>query len=85
MPFLFLQKFALPFWSAALVTMLIVLLMKAKGMACASKKFLLLSTGLIIAGTPFKAVQEYTWLFMSVGFVFVVISIVMYVQEKYKI
>ena len=62
MPLLFLQKVAIPFWTVAVLLFAVTLVIYLKK-KCISKNLLMLNSGIIIAGTPFKEVQNYVLIF----------------------
>ena len=81
MPLAFLTKIAVPIWSAAVIILLIALYIYQKK-KCISRNLLILNTGLIIAGTPFQAVQEFSIYFLIIGGITAFIGIVLFIKEK---
>ncbi|MBT3865776.1 hypothetical protein HOF78_01590 [Candidatus Woesearchaeota archaeon] len=81
MPLAFLTKIAVPLWSAAVIILLITLYIYQKK-KCISRNLLILNTGLIIAGTPFQAVQEFSIYFWTIGGITAFIGISLFIKEK---
>jgi len=84
MPLLFLTKIAIPFWSAAVVLLAITMILKYKNKMHISEKILLLNSGLIIAGVPFQALQQFNYIFWIIGGALVVASISWYFYDKFN-
>jgi len=84
MPLLFLTKVAIPFWSVAVLLLLLTLLLKYKKNMNFSNKMLLLNSGLIIAGTPFQQVQEFNYIFWITGGVLVLSSVGWYFFDRFQ-
>ena len=82
MPLLFLTKVAVPFWTLALVLLIITIILKFGKNMKFSGKLILLNSGLIIAGTPFQDIERFKYLFWIVGGVLIVFSLGWYVYEK---
>src|SRR3989338_5629834 len=55
MPLLFLTKIAIPLWAIAILLLIITIILYLKK-KCISRGWILLNTGLIIAGIPFQQV-----------------------------
>ena len=81
MPLLFLQKVAIPFWTAAVLLFAITLFLYFKK-KCISKNLLMLNGGVIIAGVPFQNVQQYSVVFWIAGGTLVVLSLLFYIKGK---
>ena len=82
MPLLFLTKFAIPFWIAAISLLILTLILKYKKIMQISDKIILLNSGLIIAGVPFQQVQKFNYIFWIVGGSLAAFSIGWYIYEK---
>ncbi|MBI2141288.1 hypothetical protein HYU16_02585 [Candidatus Woesearchaeota archaeon] len=82
MPLLFLQKVAVPFWTAAVILFGILLLLKLRKMGCLSGKALMLNAGLIVAGTPFQAAQQFNLIFWTAGGALVALSVILLIKDK---
>jgi len=81
MPLLFFTKIAVPLWGIAIVLLGVVLYFyHTKN--CVSRNLLLINAGLIIAGTPFQALQEFQILFWIVGGLLVIIGSGLFIKEK---
>src|SRR3989338_7247881 len=78
MPLLFLTTLAVPLWTAAVVLLLITLFFYFTR-HCISSRLILLNTGLIIAGTPFSAVQKYNIFFWVIGGAISVTAIALFI------
>src|SRR3989338_1607249 len=66
MPLLFLTKVAVPLWSIAVLLLIAVMIMY-KTRKCISKNLIMLNSGLIIAGTPFQSLKQFSIIFWTVG------------------
>ncbi len=84
MPLLFLTKVAVPFWIAAVLLLSIMMILKYKKIIHISDKVILLNSGLIIAGVPFQQVQNFNYIFWTVGGVLVTFSVGWYIYDKVK-
>ena len=83
MPLLFLTKVAMPFWIAA-VTLFATTLVFYFKMRCISKNLLLFNAGVLTAGIPFRAVQDYSPLFWGVGGALISVSVVWFLKDRFK-
>lgn len=81
MPLLFLTKIAVPVWIIAVVLLGVVFYFYFTR-HCISKNLILINTGLIIAGTPFLALQPYQIWFWIVGGSLAASGIGMYIRDK---
>ena len=81
MPLLFLNKVAIPFWTAAVVLLVITLIFYFKK-GCISKSIILFNTGIIIAGIPFQQLKNFTLVFWIVGGTLIIVSILLYIKSK---
>ena len=81
MPLFFLQKVSTPAWISAVVFFFITLAFYFKE-RCISKKALMLNLGVIVAGTPFQAVQPYIKIFWIVGGTTAVLSLLALIKGK---
>ncbi|MBI2580451.1 hypothetical protein HYV85_01450 [Candidatus Woesearchaeota archaeon] len=84
MPLLFLQKVAVPFWTAAVIIFAVLLFLKLRKMGCLSGKALTLNAGLIVAGTPFQAAQQFSKLLWIVGGVLTLTAILLFLRDKFS-
>lgn len=82
MPFLFLQKVAVPLWTAAVILFAVLLVLKMRKMGCLSGKALTLNAGLIVAGTPFQAAQHFSLVFWATGGALVALSVILLIKDK---
>ena len=81
MPLLFLTKIAIPMWTIAVVLLAaVVWLYFSKH--CISKNLIMLNSGLIIAGTPFQQVQQFSIFFWVVGGFLAAAGVSLFVKEK---
>ncbi len=83
MPLLFLTKIAVPLWIVAVALLGVVAYFYFKR-HCISKSLLLLNSGLIIAGVPFKAVQQYQYTFWVIGGGVALGGIALYVSGRVR-
>jgi len=81
MPLLFLTKLAIPFWTAAVVLLFITLYFYITK-KCISSRLIMINSGLIIAGTPFQAVQSFSIVFWIVGGLLGITGISLYIKDK---
>jgi len=83
MPLLFLQKIAVPFWTAGIILLLITFIMYKKK-KCISKNLIIINSGILIAGIPFKAVAEYSkYFWIAGGFIFIA-GIILIIKRRIK-
>ena len=82
MPLLFLTKVAIPFWIAAVSLLTITIILKYKKRMHLSGKLILFNSGLIIAGVPFRQVQNFNYIFWIVGGILAIFSIGWYIYDK---
>ncbi|MBI2549835.1 hypothetical protein HYV83_01485 [Candidatus Woesearchaeota archaeon] len=80
MPLLFLQSVAVPFWTAAVILLIVLLILKWRKMGCLSGKMLLLNAGLVVMGTPFGT--QFRQLFWLVGGALVFAAAFSFVKGK---
>lgn len=83
MPLLFLTKVAVPLWLIA-VALLGVVMYFYVNRHCISKNLILFNSGLIIAGVPFKALQQYQQPFWVVGGGLALAGIALYIKGRVK-
>jgi hypothetical protein len=83
MPFLFLTKLAIYFWSFAFVLLLVTLWFYFKK-NCISGKLVLFNLGVIIIGIPFEALRIYSIFFWTIGGSIVILSIFLYLEKKFN-
>ncbi len=83
MPLLFLTKVTVPFWTAAVVLLLITLLVYLKK-RCMPGKLLVFNSGLVVAGVPFQPLQKFSLIFWSVGGALVALSIILFFKDKFS-
>lgn len=81
MPLLFLQKVAIPFWTAAVILLGITLFFYFKK-KCISKNILLFNSGIIIAGVPFSPLKDFSIFFWIIGGSIILISIVLFIKDR---
>lgn len=83
MPLLFLTKIAVPLWLIAVALLGIVVYLYVK-LHCISRNLILLNSGLIIAGTPFQAVQQYQQAFWIIGGGIALAGIALFAKGRLK-
>ena len=81
MPLLFLTKVAVPFWTAAVVLLLITLLVYVKK-RCISGKLIIFNSGMVVAGVPLQSLQQFSLLFWSVGGALITLGALLFVRDK---
>ena len=84
MPLLFLTRYALYFWLAAVLILMPTLIMYWKNRKFMSKNLIMLNIGIIIAATPFNSLQPYQLLFRIAGGALVVASVVLFLRNRFK-
>lgn len=83
MPLLFFQKVALPFWVIALALLIISFLVYYKK-KCISRNLLIFNLGILIAGIPFKQIQDFSIYFISIGGLIVLMSLILMIKNRSK-
>lgn len=83
MPLLFLQKVAVPFWTAGTILLLITFVMYKKK-KCISKNLIIINSGILVAGIPFKAVEEYAKYFWIIGGLILLAGITLMIKNRRK-
>ncbi len=81
MPLLFFTKIAIPAWSIAVILLAVVIWFYFNK-HCISKNLILFNSGLIIAGTPFQQVQQFSVFFWIVGGLLAATGIIFFIKEK---
>ncbi|MBI4148010.1 hypothetical protein HY490_01845 [Candidatus Woesearchaeota archaeon] len=83
MPLAFLTNLAVPFWMLAvfLLSITVVLYFTKR---CVSKRMIMLNTGIIIAGIPFRPVQPYAPVFWVIGGVIAGCAIILFILNNLK-
>jgi len=79
-----LTKVAIPFWIGATSLLIITIILKYKRVMNISNKIIIFNSGLIIAGVPFQQVQDFNYIFWTVGGILVIFSIGWYIYEKFN-
>ena len=83
MPLLFFTKIAVPVWIVAVALLFITIAIYIKKQ-CISKNLILFNSGLIIAGTPFQALQKFSLFFWAIGGILALTGISLFVSKKIK-
>lgn len=81
MPLLFLTKVAVPLWSIAVLLLIAVIIMY-KTRKCISKNLIIFNSGLIIAGTPFQPLKQYSIIFWIFGGLIAASGIFMFFKDR---
>ena len=81
MPLLFFTKIAIPAWLIA-VALLAVVVWLYFSKHCISKNLILFNSGLIIAGTPFQQVQQFSVFFWILGGILAAAGISLFIIAK---
>mgnify|MGYP001565865945 FL=1 len=84
MPLLFLTKYAVYFWSVAVLLLIPTLIMYWKNRTGMSKNIILANIGIIIAAVPFASLQSYQFVFWVIGGILVLGSITLFLRKKFK-
>lgn len=85
MPLLFLTKYAVYFWSVAVLLLIPTLVMYWKNRTYMSAKIILLNVGIIVAAIPFNSLRSYQLLFWMSGGTLIGISIILFLRKKFKL
>ena len=83
MPLLFLTKIATPFWIAAVSLLTLMAILKLTIMKGLSTNMMILNSGLIIAGIPFKNLQVYKNYFLIVGGSITFIALLLIIKNRF--
>lgn len=81
MPLAFLTKLAIPFWTAAFLLLLVIIVLYFKK-KCISQKLIMFNSGLIIAGIPFQPLQRFSVFFWVIGGILVLTAVSLFVKDK---
>ena len=81
MPLLFLTKIAVPLWIAAFVLLLITIGFYLKK-GCISGRLIIINSGLVIAGIPFKILQPFLVFFWIIGGMLGILGISLFIKDK---
>ena len=81
MPLLFLTKIAMPIWIIA-VLLLALTIWIYTSKKCISRNLIIFNSGLIIAGTPFQQVQQFSVFFWVIGGLLAAAGASLFVKEK---
>ncbi len=81
MPLIFLTKLAVPFWSVAVILLLITIALYTKK-KCISKNLIMFNSGLIIAGIPFQPSQNFQIFFWVIGGILALTAISLFIKDK---
>ena len=84
MPLLFLTRVAIPFWAIALALLILTIILKFGKNMEFSGKIILLNSGLIIAGIPFQELEQFNYIFWTIGGVLVLSSVGWYIYNRFK-
>ena len=79
---MFLESFALPFWTMGIAFLGISIFLYTK-YCCISKKLLVFNAGLLIIGIPFVQTLSYAWVFWITGIVIAGYAALWYFSDKY--
>jgi hypothetical protein len=83
MPLEFLQPYAIPLWSLAVVLLGVSAFLYFRK-KCISQHLLVANTGLLIAATPFPELAFLQWVFWIFGFGLLAVAVYNYLVEKKK-
>ena len=82
MPLLFLNQYAVYFWSAAVVLLIPTLIMYWKNRKYMSVKLILFNVGIVVASIPFVWLQAYQIIFWSFGGVLIGGAVWMFLKPR---
>lgn len=85
MPLLFLTKYAIYFWSVAVLLLIPTLIMYWKNRKYMSKNLILANIGIIVAAIPFASLKNYQILFWVAGGSLIFASVVLFLRSKFKL
>ena len=81
MPLLFLNQYAIYFWSAAALLLIPTLIMYWENKACMSSKLVMFNLGIVIASVPF--LSAYQFIFWIIGGLIIFYSIFLFLRNKF--
>lgn len=81
MPLAFLTKAAVPLWTVAFILLLIMIGFYLRK-RCISGRLIILNSGLILAGVPFKSLQAFSKVFWVSGGVLAALGISLFIKDK---
>ena len=84
MPLLFLNQYAVYFWSIAVLLLIPILVMYWKNRKCMSKNLILFNVGIIIASVPFADLQTYWIGFWIIGGSLITASVFLFLRNRFK-
>lgn len=84
MPLLFLTEVAVPFWIAAFSLLILTIILKYQKIMHFSGKMVLLNSGLVVAGVPFRQVQQFNYIFWIAGGALALFSVGWYFYDKFN-
>ena len=84
LPFLFLQKYNLLFWSIAFVLLILSLILYLLKPKCISKNAIIFNAGVIVAGIPFKEVESFQIIFWSAGILLIGFTVLQWISQRNK-
>jgi|SRR3989338_7787422 len=84
LPFLFLQDFAPYFWGAALLALAGTLVLYHATRHSVLKKWIWINAGFLLAGLPFRGVQEQLLWYQLTGGILVVYGLYVWKKERRK-
>ena len=82
MPLLFLNRYAVYFWSIAVLLLIPTIIMYLKNRKCMSHKLVLLNVGIVIASVPFASLRAYQIAFWLIGGSLVFWSVWLFLKPK---
>jgi len=84
LPFLFLQKWALPLWTLALFLYGISLFIYIKHKHASIKNLLIFNMGAIIVGIPFESLAFLRNYFLIIGFSIIIFSLYLIIKRRFS-
>lgn len=83
LPFLFLQDYAIYFWSIALFALGVSAYMYIRMNHYEARNMMIANAGFVLAGIPFREMENFIFLFQIVGILLITLALASFV--KYKI
>ena len=81
MPLAFLTSVAIPFWTFALMLLIVTIILYVKK-KCISSRLIMFNAGLIIAGIPFQSFQRFSVFFWIFGGIIALFAVGLFINDK---
>lgn len=83
MPLLFLNQYAVYFWSIAVLLLIPTLILYWKNRKCMSIKLILFNIGIVIASIPFASLKAYQLIFWIAGGILILSGIWIFLKSRF--